>query len=263
MNYLTIGHKIIDKPIIDILLEVRKQLNNGKLSHVEVAVRGHDHPVDAAFHRIALRDGIGRLDTGSAVGGAVRLQVADRLHDTGLLRGGDALQQHLVAGSVGDNGHGVAGLQFIHQHQERPLDQVQPLRAEHGAGDIDQEDQVVGRPLVRHHRFRLQAYLQQERIRVPGALRQGHGDAEGAVAFRPGIVIMEVIEHLFDAHRVLRDPLAGKDHGAQLGVGSGVHIRCEGGKRRRGNALEAVFPDKGVLVGVPALRAGDGRGVLR
>lgn len=35
MNYLTIGHRIIDKPIIDILLEVRKQLNNGKLSTIE------------------------------------------------------------------------------------------------------------------------------------------------------------------------------------------------------------------------------------
>ena len=100
----------------------------------------------------------------------------------------------------------------------------------------------------------LQPDLQKQGFLIPGAGRQLHGHAKGTVPRRAGIIVPEIIEHFLDAHRIGGHAFSPQDHGAQLGVGGGVHVRGEGGQRVHIGKLKAVFPNEGIFIGIPAVR---------
>ena len=106
-------------------------------------------------------------------------------------------------------------------------------------------------PVFRHDRFGLEAHLQKQGIFIPRTGSQLQKYAEGVAVLGLGIIVLEIIEHFLDAHRVGGRRFARQEHGTQLSVGRGVHVGGEGGKGRNGHALEAVLPDIGVLVSIP------------
>ena len=110
------------------------------------------------------------------------------------------------------------------------------------------------RPVLLRNLLRLQADLQQQGLRIPGAAGQFHGDAEGLPGRRISIVIPEIVQHLLDADRVGRRDFAVQNHPPQLGIGSRIHVRRKGGQGRGGGGLKAALPDPGVFVGIPGFR---------
>ena len=89
---------------------------------------------------------------------------------------------------------------------------------------------LAGRFSVRHFTA-LQSNPQQAMARVPRTRRGIEIDRERLVAFRFAVIVAEIIDHLFDAHRILGRERAGVDETADVRVRSRVDIDREGGKR--------------------------------
>ena len=70
--------------------------------------------------------------------------------------------------------------------------------------------------------------------------------AEGVLAGRRGVVVVEVVDHLLDAHGIGGRTLPGGEHAADVGVGGGVDVDGEGRQRVLECGEEGVVEDAGV-----------------
>ena len=231
------------------------QISFARCTNIQVTVRSQQNPVHAAFAVILRRDLIGPVDARGSVGGAARFKFGDCFHDPGLVRGGNTFDHNPVLAGIGHDGHGVFRFQLIQQQQERALHQIQPVAAVHTAGGVDQEHQVMARPIVRPDFLRLKADQHQLRLFIPGAGRDLNRHPEGFAVLRLRIVIMEVIQHFLDPDAVGRNPFPAQYLAPEQCVGGSVHVRREGGQRRGLHAQEAVALKGRIFLRVPVNRS--------
>ena len=142
---------------------------------------------------------------------------------------------------------------LLDQQAEGALHERELVGRRHGAGDVEQEDEVAGRQLARVDAAALQADEHEAMVAGPGRGHLRGGDREGIAAARIGIVVGEVVDELLHAHGIGGRTLPLGEEAAHVGVGRGVHVDREGGERARRGALEAVVLEVVVVLGVERL----------
>ena len=88
---------------------------------------------------------------------------------------------------------------------------------------------------------------------VPGAVAHMHRHAKEVVALGRRVVVVEVVEHLLDAHGAgvdLVDRPAVTQHAAEVAVAGRVHVGRDGGERTRRCRDEALLVEGVILFGV-------------
>jgi len=88
---------------------------------------------------------------------------------------------------------------------------------------------------------------------LPGAGADLHGRRKRYLVARRAVIIAEVVDHLFDAHRTRRRQPALVDEPPDVGVGGSVHVDRKRGKRTLADQQERVFVDAIVGFGVEIL----------
>ncbi|HTJ20495.1 MAG TPA: hypothetical protein VL494_27225 [Steroidobacteraceae bacterium] len=97
----------------------------------------------------------------------------------------------------------------------------------------------------------LDADLHEQRLRIPWRRRHFRGYAERHVAARRRhIAVVEVVDHLFHAHGVLRRQLAGVEEATHVGVRAGVDVDRERRDRLVGDEMDRVVVEVLVTLGV-------------
>ena len=129
---------------------------------------------------------------------------------------------------VDDDSHGVGRLQTTQQQLHGLLDQRQLVGVLHRAADIDQHHEIRVRPLARRQLVSLDADVNQLAALAPGRVADHHRGLERPLArFRRGPGVVEVVDHLLDAHRILLRQHALIELLAHEAVRGGVDIRRE------------------------------------
>jgi hypothetical protein len=141
---------------------------------------------------------------------------------------------------------------------ERLLHQRQLVGLVHGAGDVEQEDEVAGRARFGVEFLALEGDLDEGMGGVPGAGGGFHVYGEGVFALGRGVGVGEVVDHFLDAHGVGGRQLPGAEEAADVGIGGGIHVDGECRERFIRDALERVALDGGIGFCVCALVRGRG-----
>ena len=115
---------------------------------------------------------------------------------------------------------------------ERTFDETEAVVHVHRAGDVDHEGQVGIFTVFVWHLIALNANAQHL---IAFGLGEGRGcaidrNAKSLMAWRIGIVLIEVVDVFFHAHRVAGRQIALAQVIAHDGVGTGIHIQGKGGK---------------------------------
>ncbi len=254
---LVVAHAVAERGQEDaaagLVLDQPLQVVQAGHADVEVTIGGQDHPVDAAFDEMLGRDVVSLLDAAGTVGRAAGLQAIDGVQDCAPVAAGRGRQGQAGLAGVGDDRHAVARPQLLDQHGQRLLDQVQLVRVHHRARDVDQEDQVAVGPRRALDLAALDADSHQPVLRPPGRLGHRDVDREGVFAAgrRRGVVVVEVVDHLLDPHRVRRRQRAELlDEAAHVGVGRRVDVDREGRQRLLVHTDEGVVDGRRVGFGV-------------
>ncbi len=202
---------------------------------------------------------VGELDARAAVGRAARPQLVDGRHDFGFVQARGRRQHQSRSPGVDDDRDLVVLAELFDQALEAPLDQGELVGLLHRAGDVDQEDEVAGRPLGLIDGSGGDADAGQPVLGIPGAAGDLDMHGEGMLARFRGrrVVIGEVIQHLFDAHRVPGRQHVLGEKAADVGIAGGVDVDREGRERLAGRPVERVVDDLVVGLGV---RFGHGLG---
>ena len=146
----------------------------------------------------------------------------------------------------------VVFTELIDEPLQSPLDQRQFVRVVHGAGDIDQEDEVAGRSSGLVDRPGGDADPRQPMPGIPRTVSDLNVDRERmlARAGRRRIAIGEVIEELLDADRVRRRQHLLAEEAADVGIAGRIDVDREGRLRLFLHRLERVVDDACVHFGV-------------
>ena len=193
------------------------------------------------------------------MGRTARLQAVDGGEDTLLLVAGGGRQHHPVRAGIDHQGHPVACAQLPHQERQGLLQERQLVRVPHGAGDIDEEDQVRRRQLFPGQIAGRKADAHQPVVAVEGTRPHLCAQGERFAALRPEIVVGKGVDHLLDAHRARGRQAAVLDKTTDIGVAGGVDIDAEGGQGIAGRVDEPGFLPEVVGFPVPGRRCGRGQ----
>ena len=237
-------------PSVALLLDQAHHLGVARGAHVEVTVGGQDHPVVPVLHEVLERRGVREFEPGPPRRAAPGLEFVERGHDLVVPVARGRRQHQPRSARVDHDRDPVLGPQLVHQQREGLLEQGQLVVRPHRPGDVEQEDQVAGRQVFGVDRTGVQPDAHQAVFLSPGRVPHLGGDGEGVLSSHGVPVVGEVVDHLLDAHRVDRRPLAVLDEAADVGVGRPVHVDGEGGERGRADEPEVVFGDVGVGFGV-------------
>ncbi len=156
-------------------------------------------------------------------------------------------QNETAGAGVGDEGDAVFFIELFDEQAQAFFDQREFVRLVHGAGDIDEEDEVAV-ALFETDFFALDADAGEAVLRLPGAIGDFDVDGEGMRGVEGGAfeVVGEVVDEFLDAHGVARRQGTAVEEAAGVGVGGGVHIDGEGGQGLAEDGGEGVFLDGGV-----------------
>ena len=225
---------------------------------IEIAVGGEDHTVDAALDEALAGLGVRQGDPGRAVGRAAGLEAVDGSEDLRLLVSGRGFEHDTGRARIGHEAQTVITIETPGQKAQRLLEQGQLVRRLHRARHIHQEHQVGRREIGLGHVPGADTDTQQSGGRVPRARADLGGGAEGHVpALRQRIGIAEVVDELFDPHRIgLRQAPLDQD-AADVGIGTGIDVDAEGRHRLLQGALEGVVVEMGIALTIHRRRHHD------
>ncbi len=220
---------------------------------VEIAVRAEDHAVDAALDEVVGVGGdlVGGLDPACPVGAAAGLEGVNGGDDQFLAVA--AGRGHVKADAVGvdDDRDAVVLVQPCDEHLHGFLDEGQLVGLAHRARHVQQEDQVAGRAFFGGDLAALDADSDQLVLALPGAVGQLDAGGEGLLfAFRLGIVVVEVVDHLLGADRALGRQAIGIEEPSDVGIGGRVDVYREGRQRLLRHQHEGIGHEVVVGFGV-------------
>ena len=133
------------------------------------------------------------------------MQLVERCVDGAMLVACCGLQHGAGCASVNDNRHVIARRQLLGQHVHALDDQRQLVRLIHGAGHVQQHHQIERRAFARHQIVALQANMHELAALRPWRGRHRDCGGERLLArLRQRVVVVEIIDQLFDAHGVSR-----------------------------------------------------------
>ena len=149
--------------------------------------------------------------------------------DLGLVGRLGRLEHDAGRAGIGDDRHGVVGAELVDQQREGALEQRQLVGLVHRARGIEQEDEVARLVLGDRGLIALDADVEQLGLGVPrrridrdGRLERRLGDC------RAGIVVVEIVDQLLDAHGVGGRDIALLEGRADVGS----RTRCRRRSRR-------------------------------
>ena len=208
---------------------------------VPVAVGRQDDAVDGRLVEARFRHPIGVLDARRARRRAACAEAVDGRHDALLLGHLGRPEPHVGACRIGHDRHGVVGLEVVEQHAERVLQQRQAVLRRHRSRDVDQEHEIGARPLRAVELVALDGDVHQPVGLVPG--RREHADRRqerhvGALGARIGVG--EVVDHLLDAHCVLRRQPSAVERTPHERVGRGIDVERERRNRLLRHLLDRI-----------------------
>ena len=220
-------------------------------AYVPIAVGGEDHAVGAAFDEALLCELVGEFDAARTVGRAAGFEAVERkAHLRFVVRG---LEHAAAAAGIDDDPHAVLLAELVDEQAEALLQEREPVRGLHGAGHVDEKDEVARRAFV----FRdLAAFEPDADEPVRGRPRAGgdfHRGGERRVALRLRVVVGEVVEQLLDPYRAFGRELPLIEEAADDGVTRGVHIDAEGRERILAHGEKGVVGDRVEGLGVGGL----------
>jgi hypothetical protein len=140
---------------------------------------------------------------------------------------------------------------LVDEEFEGAFDQGEFVGVVHGAGDIDEEDQVSRREASEVYFLPLESNAEETVGGVPGAVGEVGGNGEGGGALGSGVVVREVVDELFDTDSVFggESPFFGQE-APNIAIGSGVDVDTEGRQWVSRGFEERVFVDALVGLGV-------------
>ena len=208
---------------------------------VEVAVRGQQDAIHAALAEMRLGELVRALDAFGAGRRSTGLQFAQRLDDLLLVLHGRRLEHRARGAGVHHDAHGVGRLQARQQQLHRLDRQRQFVGRIHRAAHVEQQHQVGVRRIVARDLVALDADVNQLAALAPGRVANYYRRLERrlrGIRRRPRVV--EVVDHLLDAHRILLRQAAGVQLPAHEAVRRGIDVRRERGHRLVGDLLDRV-----------------------
>ena len=220
---------------------------------VEIAVGGQDDAIRPVLDEVLGGDVIGELDARAAVGRAAALQLIDRREDLRLLDARRRREDQARGPGIDDDRDPVVLAELLDQPLQAPLDQRQLVRLLHRAGDVDQEDEVAGRPLGLVDRPGGDPDPRQPVIGVPGTARDldVHGERVRAGFRWRGIVVGEVVEQLLDADGILGRERVLREEAPDVGVAGRIHVDRERRQRLAGRPMERILHDRVIGLETP------------
>ena len=207
---------------------------------VEVAVRGQEDAIHAALAEMGLGKLVRPLDTFGAGRRSTGAQFAQRLDDLLLVLHGRRLEHRTRGARVHHDAHGVGRLQARQQQLHRLDRQRQFVGRIHRAAHVEQQHQVGARRIVARDLVALDADVNQLAALAPGRVTNYYRRLERrlrGIRGRPRVV--EVVDHLLDAHRILLWQAAGVQLPANEAVRRGIDVR-----RKRGHGLVGDLFDR-------------------
>ena len=121
---------------------------------------------------------VGELDAGAAVGGAAGGHAGDGGEEAVFLVAGSGGEDEVGGAGVGDDGDAVFFVELFDEEAEAFFDEREFVGLVHGAGDIDEEDEVAV-ALFEADFFALDADAGEAVLGLPGAVGDFDVDGEG------------------------------------------------------------------------------------
>ena len=218
-------------------------------AHVQVAVGGQDDSIGALFDKMLGSLLVGQLDAGRTVRGTAGREGVDGVQNRLLVLAVGRFELQAGVSGVGHDGHSIVLGELINQERHRLLHQWQLVLAAHRAGDVQQEDQVAGAPLIAFDLAPLEPHANQSMLGLPRALGHLHVDREGHLVVGLWVVVAEVVDHLLDPHRIGRRQPTLAQETPYVGVRCRIDVDGESGKRIGVGREELVFGNLVVLLG--------------
>ncbi len=200
-------------------------------AHVEIAISGKNDAVGPFAQKVLGGDVVGELDTRAAVGRALGDKLVNPGNDLGLAVAWGRAQELTRGAGVDDDRYPILDGELLDQLLERPLHQRQLVGCRHRAGNVNQEDEVAGRPAVLIDGPARDADAGQPVFGVPWAAGDLGVDREriGIARKRGRVLIGKIVDQLLDANRITRGKLVhGEQVAADVGVAGGVDVDGEG-----------------------------------
>ncbi len=217
-------------------------------TYVQVAVGAEDNAVIAALNKVFFGNGICRLNAAFAVGNAVRFKYGgERVYGVDLVSPRARKDNSLLAG-VGDYGNAVVFAKGLGKLSYGLSRKLQLVFAAHGAACVDKENQIAVGSFFKLHA--LNSHGKKLRLAVPRAVGKLRHHRKAGVSRGLCVVIVEVVEHFLNAHRVFGNVVPVVYKAAQIGVGGCVHVRGKGRQGTYSCLFVAAFLGLAVLLGV-------------
>ena len=196
---------------------------------IEIAVSSQDHPVDAVLDETLASQVVGQLNASPTVGGAAGAESIQCRFDFSLLTAGGRFQHDARCPGVHRYRYLVLGPQLLGQQFQCGFEQAELVRRFHRTGDVHQKHQVGWWKLGFGDVVAFDANRQQQGFRVPRGRRQFGADPERRLATGgQRVVVIKVVEQLFDSHCILRRQLALVKEAADIGISARIHVNTEG-----------------------------------
>ena len=232
------------------LLDEARELARARDADVEVAVGGEDDAVVAFAHEILLRDVVGELDPRAAGGRPACLETIDRVEDRGFVAPGRGRQHETGVARVDDDRDAVLRTELIDEKRECLLHEWKLLGHVHRPRDVDQEYEIARRQTRRFDAPRLKTNANDAVRRIPRRGDDIGRDRDRVFALRPGVVIREIVDQLFDANRILGRHRSTVDEPTDVGVRRAVNVHRECRERIGRDGEKRVVLDPSVFLGV-------------
>ncbi len=211
---------------------------------IEIAVGREDDAVDRTRLETGLRQAVGRVQAVGAGRATAGPKFFDGAHDLAFPTAGRGLQHHARLAGIGDDGDPILRPHLLDQETKRALEERQLVGARHRAGGVDEKDEIGRQPLGGLDLVALDADAQKLAALVPGRGEQSEIDGERIVrALRPGIGVVEIIDHLLDSHRIDGRQHALLQETPDIGVGCGVDVDRQGRDRIFAHQLHRIGID--------------------
>ena len=223
-------------------------------------------PVDLVAGETGLGLVIGVGHAGRPGRAARRPQAGDRAAHLQLLIARRRLQRGARALGVIGDGQRVLGPQPVDGQVHRLLGQVQLVGLRIDPDTSTRKVRVQRTPLLGGQLIALQADMNDLTppslaLGAPGRGCDRRGDGERpALRGRPGVVVVEGVDHLLDPHSILgrRAPLV--DEAPHVRIGGRVHVDGEGRDRLVAGPLHGIGRGVGIAFGVGRRGQARGRG---
>ncbi len=184
---------------------------------VEIAVGGEDDAVDGVGIEVLFRQCVREFQALAAGRRAASMQAVERVANGALIVAARGLKHGASGPRIDDDGDVVLLRQLLGEHAEAIEGERELVGTIHRPGDIDQQNEVQRRAFVVLDVVTLQPDVDELAALRPRRRGDGNRCREWLfAAVGEGVVVVEIVDELFDPHRVLRRQSAVREEAADV-----------------------------------------------